>query len=423
MNRLNTAISTSGRRWILAPLLFCSMLLPAASAEAQEHSKTETYLKQVGQKLRAAVKAGKLSEKEAKAKYQAIAKKAHTKKKAQAKTDVDLKKLGMKLREAVKAGKLSRKDAKSKYDAIAKKSGGKKSKAKAKHDKKPRAKGRSDDALEAYKREFGTKLRQAVADGKISKEDARKRWAAIEKGFAARKAAAKGKAGHDRKPQAKGRSGDALEAYRRQAGTKLRQAVADGKISKEDARKRWAKMEKGIAARKAAAKGKAGHDRKPQSKQQTTATRKQALARLESAIKAGKISFDDAMKRMKAFDKQLKKSKKASGNKKRRQQKSDSKKSKKASGNKKRRQQKSDSKKSKKASGKEKRRQPKQKTKDSDTPRKRLTEIRKRLSEAAEKGAISREDAKKRMEAAMRRVRSAQEKAKQSKRQPASEVR
>ncbi|GIS63175.1 MAG: hypothetical protein CM1200mP2_54000 [Planctomycetaceae bacterium] len=86
---------------------------------------TKVDLEALGRELKAAVAAGKLTEKEAVAEYKAAAEEADGKKPRRS-TKVDLEALGRELKAAVAAGKLTEKEAVAEYKAAAEKADGKK---------------------------------------------------------------------------------------------------------------------------------------------------------------------------------------------------------------------------------------------------------------------------------------------------------
>ncbi len=117
---------------------------------------TDAKMEAIAKELKAAVKAGKLSEEQAWAKWKAIQgsadKKGH-----------DKEGLAVQLKAAVKAGKLSEEDAKAKWEAINK---GRQGVRKAPADMEAVAK----------------KLKMAVKAGKLSERDAKAKWKAIQGG-------------------------------------------------------------------------------------------------------------------------------------------------------------------------------------------------------------------------------------------------
>ena len=146
------------------------------------------------------------------------------------------------------------------------------------------------------------RIRAAVAEGKISKEEARKRLEGMRKAQVAEKPGARTpsaeeyrrreamikeavKAGKVTKEAAEKR----LAQMRRMVPDKIRAAVEEGKISREEARKRLEGM------RKAAAGQKVQEGRRPGL---SIEDYRRGEARIREAVKAGKISREDAEKRL-----------------------------------------------------------------------------------------------------------------------------
>jgi hypothetical protein len=159
-----------------------------------EHTRAalkERYHEAIARKLKAAVEAGELTEKEAWAKWKAIKKSPEAKTIAirkeraakarypskKAKTDAYLKQVWAKLQAAVKAGKMSAQDAEAKMITI------KKGKMGA---------GKKDIDYRA----IGEKLKAAVKAGKLTEEEAKAKWAATKKAAHGEKGDAKDK-NHD----------------------------------------------------------------------------------------------------------------------------------------------------------------------------------------------------------------------------------
>jgi len=101
-----------------------------AGPEKAGPEKSDPELEKLGRKLKAAVKAGKITEAEAKAKWEAAKKKAGSKKgggkaggKSAPKKPLDLAAFERKLKAAVKAGKITEAEAKAKLEAVKKKMG------------------------------------------------------------------------------------------------------------------------------------------------------------------------------------------------------------------------------------------------------------------------------------------------------------
>lgn len=103
---------------------------PALAGDKAAPEKSDPELEKLGKKLKAAVKAGKITKAEAEAKWEAAKKKAGSKKgggkaggKSAPKKPFDLAAFEKKLKAAVKAGKITEADAKAKLEAVKKKMG------------------------------------------------------------------------------------------------------------------------------------------------------------------------------------------------------------------------------------------------------------------------------------------------------------
>ncbi|MBA21436.1 MAG: hypothetical protein CMJ97_08690, partial [Planctomycetes bacterium] len=184
-----------------------------------------------------------------------------------------------KIIEAVKAGKLSREDAGKKLRAMKAKDGQKKD---AKGKAKGEAKGQERDGrarYEAARKELG----EAVRSGKITREEAGKRWKAIE----GRMKLGEDKKKHDRlvkegkisQKDADTRFKESVEAYKKSLGG-------------QDSRK----APRGKGGDKAPAKGKAKAKEKGGSDKAAAAREK-----IIEAVKAGKLSREEAGKKLRAM--------------------------------------------------------------------------------------------------------------------------
>ncbi|MFP6883731.1 MAG: hypothetical protein VCA40_04820 [Roseibacillus sp.] len=132
------------------------------------------------------------------------------------------------------------------------------------------------------------RLKAGVEAGKISKEDAEKRLIEMRKRVEA------GKRGG--RPEGRGRpeggenaqeKGISVGDYRR-AEEKIKAAVEAGKVSKEDAEKRLIEMRKAVRGDKAKGKGRGF----------SVEDYRRAEKRMKAGIEAGKISKEDAEKRL-----------------------------------------------------------------------------------------------------------------------------
>ena len=119
------------------------------------------------------------------------------------------------------------------------------------------------------------RIRAAVEEGKISKEEARKRLEGIRKAQVAEKPG-------DRTPTA--------EEYRRREAM-IKEAVKAGKVTKEAAEKRLAQMRRMVA------------DKKAGREEQNTDTPLRGEKRIRAAVEEGKISREEARKRLEGMRK------------------------------------------------------------------------------------------------------------------------
>ena len=138
-------------------------------------------------------------------------------------------------------------------------------------------------------RDFGAKLKQAVQEGKLSKEDAMAKWKAAaqkmqgehhEKGDRHGDHGKKdwGHRGHDKKDRHDGHDSHSdLKEY----GEKLKHAVEEGKLSKEDAMAKWK-----AAAQKMKGEhhGKGGHEDH----------KSKMMEAIKRAVEQGKLSEREA---------------------------------------------------------------------------------------------------------------------------------
>ncbi|MFP6633831.1 MAG: hypothetical protein VCD16_14450, partial [Planctomycetota bacterium] len=189
------------------------------------------------------------------------------------------------LAEAVKSGKISREDA-----------------------------GKRRAAIEGRVRlgEMKQNLQKLVKEGKVSQEDADKRFESSVNRYRksletkdSRKAP-RGKGGD--KAQAKGKEKGGRDKLIADARRELAEAVKSGKISREDAAKKWKAIEAHIEKQRA--QGKGGDKAQAKGKEKGKARSKEkggsdklaeARRQIVEAVKAGKLSREDAGKKMKAL--------------------------------------------------------------------------------------------------------------------------
>lgn len=223
-------------RWLQACVLLCAAtVLPMSVANAQDYDA-------VGKRLRAAVEAGELTGAQARIMLETL--RNADRKPGDAAIDrakTHLTKMKQELGKLVEAGKISEKDAKERYAAAEK---GIKERMAA-----GRGEAREGEQKANAAREYLMKVRKelaaAVEAGKISEEEAKKKFASTEKAIRENMAAQRGEHSPKR---------ISAEDLSRIA-SEIRKAVSEGKLSAEEGR---AKME---AVRKMMAKQDAGSKR------------------------------------------------------------------------------------------------------------------------------------------------------------------
>lgn len=194
--------------------------------------------------------------------------------------------IGRRLRAAVQAGELTAEQAKAMLDTLRKTDGDRKTDVARKDQQSDRAR------ADAHMKEIWAKLQASVKAGKISEQDAHRKMGEIKKNIHAKLEGNRGR-------------GDDREGHAREYLTKVRKAleaaVKAGKISKEDAARKMAGAEKAIREKMATGRGQdqakqgEGAD---QVRQHLMNVRKE----LGEAVKAGKISREDAAKKMAAAE-------------------------------------------------------------------------------------------------------------------------
>ncbi len=259
-------------RRLQACVLLCAMgVLPIGVTFAQDYEGA-------GKRLAAAIEAGELTPEQARAKFQAYRKEADAKKdQGPDRAREYLMKVKKELGAAVEAGKISKEDAAKKYQgaerAIRERMAAGRNQTQAKKDQGP---GRAREYLMKVKKELGA----AIEAGKISKEDAAKKYQGAERAIKERMAAGRGERGSNRITR---------EDYGR-ADPVLRKLVAEGKISGEDARAKLAAMRRMI-----------GEQSKGDAKKITPEDLSRAGIAIRKAVAEGKLSSEDARAKIAAI--------------------------------------------------------------------------------------------------------------------------
>jgi len=162
----------------------------------------------------------------------------------------DFKAVGKRLRAAVAAGELTGQQARVMLGAL--------EKAHAQHKRVPAQHKRGEARAKVYLTRVKKELIDAVKAGKISKADAAKRYASAAQRMKKRMAAGEraGKAAEGKKRKT---SSDPAREYLAKIRRELGVAVRAGKMSREDAGKKYAAAERAVKKKMALAKNKAKH--------------------------------------------------------------------------------------------------------------------------------------------------------------------
>ena len=276
----------SNSRWLRACVLLCAMVvLPLGMASAQDYGA-------VGKRLKKSVRKGEITQQHADAMMAAIKKEA-----PKSKSDTKLESAWKKLQAMVKKGKLTEEQAHAKMSAI-------KTEAAEKEIKKRMAAGgrrqRGGEHGRITREEFAraeVELRKAVAEGRISGEDARARIQAMRKAMR-----------ETMVDQGEGGSKHITREDYTRTVAELRKAVVAGKISREDARKmiegakRRMEMSQTMSDR---AKRRTAMTQKMSERGNERSDLDAIRRRIEGAVEAGKMTREQAGERIAAYKKRV----------------------------------------------------------------------------------------------------------------------
>ncbi len=295
-NRVNS-------RWLQACVLLCAVLvLPFPAAYAQNFDAVERRLGQ-------GVAEGELTLRQAAVMMDALRRAGGAKKDQEPDRAREwLMKVRKDLGAAVKAGKISREDAAKRLaaaeKAIRERMAAGRRQPQAKKDQEP-DRARAD----AYVRDVWAKLQAAVKAGKMSQEDAHKKMGEVKKAVASR-LKNRDDRGHDRDDRDPDKDDRArVDAHLWAVWAKLQAAVKAGKMSQEDAHKKMGEVKKAVASR-LKNRDDRGHDKGDRDPDRGDRARVDAYlravwAKLQAAVKAGKMSEEDAAAKMTEIKKKV----------------------------------------------------------------------------------------------------------------------
>ncbi|MHC5080156.1 MAG: M56 family metallopeptidase [Planctomycetota bacterium] len=266
--------------------------------------------KRVEDARRKAAAARKLTEKDARARLEAMRKAMVKRREAGTHRREDervakYRAVAAKIGELVKAGKMSKKDAEKKLIALRKEMfDDQKRRTKRGAERSHRERPRTTDARAQYQA-YAKRIADAVKAGKMSKKDAARALEGLKKRMSAyEKQRGERKRGHG-EPEKK-RTTDAkahLEAYAK----RIHEAVKAGKMSKKDASRALEGLKKRMAAyEKQRGERKRGRGEREGRRKTDAEAKYEAYAkRIYEAVKAGKISKKDAARALEAYKKRL----------------------------------------------------------------------------------------------------------------------
>jgi hypothetical protein len=214
-------------------LMLAVGLVPLSVAHAQKPDREA-----VGKRLRMAVRAGELTAEQAKAMMAVLEKTAGAKRGGEARAY--LAQLKKNLGAAIRSGKMTERQAAAKFNAAEKALKKKMAAGRGKEERGRAKKAQRPDRGEAYLLKVRKELGAAVRAGKISQEDAAKKYRSAEEGLKKRMAAGRRQRGPQRITR---------EDFAR-AAAEIRKAVAAGRVSEKDARTRLEEMRKAMGERR-----------------------------------------------------------------------------------------------------------------------------------------------------------------------------
>ncbi|MGE4618562.1 MAG: hypothetical protein AAEJ04_01995, partial [Planctomycetota bacterium] len=207
-----------------------------------------------------------------------------------------------KIQEAVEAGEMTEEEGREKKEQLRKRVAGRQAQGESKEEEKEQA---ADEGVQRRMEEAGRKIRESVAAGEITEEQGRARYEALRKRLIS-------SSGREAKgdTEDKGNAEDAVAKVERQlieAGTELRKAIADGEMTREEARARFEELRQKLAAEKekARATDKKKTDEKSKVSGEGQRRMKAAQGKIEEAIAAGEITEEQGRERMEGLKRRL----------------------------------------------------------------------------------------------------------------------
>jgi polyhydroxyalkanoate synthesis regulator phasin len=187
-----------------------------AAKKIQATNRVNTYLTKVETDISVAVESGKMTVDEGMEKYDAAVKNINKRMgggNSKSMTKEEYEQGVSKMVEMVKTGEITREQMEARLNRMKKAMGGEK--------------GKTNDRAQAYLKKIGIELREAVANGDMTAEEGKARYAEAEAKI------------QQRMGKSQGNSDDRFQVYLTKIGTELRQSVTDGEMTPEDAKAKY----------------------------------------------------------------------------------------------------------------------------------------------------------------------------------------
>jgi hypothetical protein len=210
-----------------------------AAKKIHATNRVDTYLSNVEAEISEAVASGKMTVEEGMEKYDAAVKNINLRmnggeKNGNARAESYLKKIGAEIREAIANGEMTEEEGKAKY-------------AEAETKVQSRMggeKGKTNERAQAYLTKIGTEIREAIASGTMTPREGKAKYAEAESRMQQRMGGEKGK------------NNERAQAYLTKIGTEIREAIASGTMTPEEGKEQYLAAVESIKKRMAkAAKG------------------------------------------------------------------------------------------------------------------------------------------------------------------------
>jgi polyhydroxyalkanoate synthesis regulator phasin len=207
-----------------------------AAKKIQATNRVNTYLTKVETDISVAVESGKMTVDEGMEKYDAAVKNINKRMGGEKgnnneRAQAHLKKIGTDIREAIANGEMTPEEGKAKY-------------AEAETKMQTRmggAKNQNNDRAQAYLTKIGTEIKVAVANGEMTPEEGKAKYAEAETRM------------QQRMGGAKNQNNDRAQAYLTKIGTEIKVAVANGELTSEEGKAKYLATVEGIQKRMAKA--------------------------------------------------------------------------------------------------------------------------------------------------------------------------